>query len=125
MSWIDETIMEFGAGMGIENLSLGPSGVVCLDIETMGTLFIEQADEDMLIYLVRRFPQYADEIYAKALTLCHYREALSFAVHAAFKGDDQLVFLARMPGEDFSLPVLEQAIDLLNRLHDSVFEESA
>ena len=110
--------------MGIENLSLNPNRVLCLDIQGMGTLFIEQTEADMLIYLVRRFPQHASGVYAKALALCHYREALPFAVNAAFKEDDQLVFLARLRQEEFSLPVLEQVIDLLNRLHDNAAEDS-
>ena len=125
MSWVEDTIREFGAGIGMEDLRLSAEGLVSLDIEAMGTLFIEQTEEDMLVYLVRQFPEYETDIYAGALAACHFSEALPFAIHAALHDENRLVFIARMSRKEFSLPILEQVIDLLNRMHDNIAEGSA
>lgn len=122
MSWVDDTIRDFGRGMGMEDLALNNSGLLCLDFEALGSLFIEQAEEAVLVYLVREMPRHDTLNLQRAMTLCHYREGLPFAVNAAFREENHLVFIARVSENDFSLPTLERAIDLLTKLHQKVLE---
>lgn len=122
MSWVDDTIRDFGRGMGMEDLALNHNGLLCLDFEALGSLFIEQAEEAVLVYLVRELPRHDTVNLQRALALCHYREGLPFAVNVAFREENHLVFIARVPENDFSLPTLEKSIDLLTKLHQKVLE---
>jgi hypothetical protein len=38
------------------------------------------------------------------------------------RGDDVLVFLARLPGREFALPALERTLEMLGKLHDAAAE---
>ena len=124
MTWVDDTIRDFGLGMGMEDLSFNEEGLLCLAFETMGTLFLEYNREDITIYLVREYPPHETAIAGRALSLCHYRQGLPFVMNAALRGDNLLVFSALVPENDFSLPVLERAVDLLAEQHRKVMEET-
>jgi type III secretion system chaperone SycN len=123
MTWMDDTISEFGRSMGLTNLAFDQEGLICLDFESLGTLFLEKADEYMLIYLAREVPPHETGILGRALALCHFRHNLPFAVNTAFGADDRLFFLVRLVENDVSLPILEKSIDLLSQLHSRVREE--
>jgi type III secretion system chaperone SycN len=122
MSWVDNAIRDFGRGMGMEALTLNDEGLLCLDFETTGRLYIERAENAVLVYLVRMIPQHDNVNLQNALALCHYREGLSLTVNAGFGEENRLVFIARVPERDFSLSMLEKTIELLTRLHQKVFE---
>jgi type III secretion system chaperone SycN len=120
--FVEETLRDFGRSLGISGLGLNPHGVVNLKFEARGTLYIEPAEETVFIYMSRETFNPDKEMLSRALSLCHYREALPFPVHTALGGDQQLIFLLTVSARDFSLPVLEKAIDLLTRLHRKVSE---
>ena len=123
MNWVEDTIRDFGRGMGVENLSFNNEGFLCLDIETLGSLFIERIEEAVIVYLAREIPQHVTGILGKALALCHYREGLPFAVNAAFREENLLIFSVRLSENEVSLPVLERAVDLIMEQHRKVKEE--
>jgi type III secretion system chaperone SycN len=122
--WIDETIEDFGRTLRIPGLRLNNEGVVSLAFEKKGTLFLERAAEGIIIYLTKELSSPNTRILTKSLSMCHFREGLPFLVNAGLKGDNQLVFSARIPAREFSLPVLEKAVDLLSRLHEEISEEN-
>ena len=45
-------------------------------------------------------------------------------MQAGLQDESQLVFLARLPVREVTLPELEQALDLLTRLHDRCAERA-
>ena len=119
MIWVERTIEEFGRSIGIPGLRFNSKGLVHLTLEAMGSLFVEKADGAVLVYLAREAPFLSVPALTKALARCHYEENHAYPVHAALRGENQLVFLVRMEQNDFTLPALETVITLLGRLHDS------
>jgi type III secretion system chaperone SycN len=120
--WIEDTLKEFGQGIGVDNLHFNPQGVCCLKLEETGTLYIERRDEVevILVYLVRQIPFLDDETLSKALALNHFRNAWPLPVGSALREDDQLVFITWIESTDFSLPILEKAIRLLMNLFNQM-----
>jgi type III secretion system chaperone SycN len=115
-------INEFMRRMGFAQTVLEPGSPVQLHIKGMGTLFIEeQAEEEVLLYLARSFPDYDREVALRALALCHYDHHANdrlFAVQAGIYKDNALFFLVRFTVKDFSIQTLERAISELSSLLD-------
>ena len=120
MSWVEQTISEFGASVGIDALSLNDAGVVTLQFEQLGTLYIERRNEEILIYLVRDVEHPDAALFRRVLSCCHHQHHHPFPVHAGLRGETSIVFLIRMPEADFILPNLERAMNLLDQLHSEV-----
>lgn len=120
MEWIHATIQDFGRNMGIDDLRMAPGETLSMNIEGQGDLFLELAGQDVLIYLARTKNNLGSQAITRALELCHFRENNPHPVHAALHGDDTLIFLTRVPGQDFTLPALTNNLTRLARLHDIV-----
>jgi type III secretion system chaperone SycN len=86
-------------------------------MEKMGTLGIEHHGKEVVVYLLRQMPPGDLRFLRRALALCHYKEGHPFPLQAGMKGEDQLVFLVRIPEREFSVQTIEQSIELLDRLH--------
>jgi type III secretion system chaperone SycN len=114
----EHVIAEFGRRMGLPSLTIGRDKPVQLHIEGMGALFIEEAGEEILLYLARDFPPHDQDAPRRALALCRPELARPFPVHAGLHRDNTLVFLTRFTAETFSLQDLERAVPALSRLLD-------
>ena len=114
----EHVIAEFGRRMGLPSLTMGRDTPVQLHIEGMGTLFIEEAGEEILLYLARGFPPHDRDAPRRALALCRPDLARPFPVHAGLYKSNTLVFLTRFTAKTFSLQALEQAVPVLARLLD-------
>ncbi|MBF0103644.1 MAG: hypothetical protein HQK77_22320, partial [Desulfobacterales bacterium] len=62
----------------------------------------------------------SSKTWEKALVLCHYNHEYAYPVQAAFREDRWLIFLTRITSTEFSLPVLEQVLELLTNLHNTL-----
>lgn len=122
MSWVEQTVAEFGRGLGLDRLEFNPQGVVTLATERMGTLFIERVDGAVLVYLVQPLDRASAESYARALDACHWRHNHPFQVSAGLRQETGLLFAVRVIESDFDLPTLERVISLLDELHREVRE---
>ncbi len=122
MNYVTETIQEFGQAMGFETLSLDENGMLCLDFQISGTLYMEHlADqESVLVYLTREIPVYDTQVAAKALERCQYRQEIPFSVHCGFMEDSRIVFMVRFEPGEFTFPHLSQAVDLLKKWQKQV-----
>ncbi len=60
------------------------------------------------------------KVMRRALEACHVRHGRSLPVQAGLSRGGHLLFITRLPVTDFRINTLEQALDLLNRLHDDV-----
>lgn len=120
MSWVEDTLRTFGESIQMSDLDFNHNGVVCLNIEKMGTLYLEKGNETVRIYLSREKPEFESGYPARALQAVHYRENLPFPVTAAMRNDNTLVFIAVIPESDFSPPNLDRILEILTQLHDRV-----
>jgi type III secretion system chaperone SycN len=114
----EHVIAEFGRRMGLPALALERDKPVQLRIEGMGSLFIEEAEEDVLLYLARDFPPHDRDAPRRALALCRCGLARPFPVQAGLYKNNTLVFLTRFTPKTFSLQGLEQTVPVLARLLD-------
>lgn len=122
MNSIADTVRRYGQVMGVENLAMGDNGLLCLDFESSGTLYLEYLErlDEVLVYLVRPMPAHDTRLAAAALELCRFRQEIPFTVQAGFMGDDRLVFMVRFLHREFTLPGLRQAIDLLKKRQENM-----
>lgn len=118
MSWTDSTLADFGRQLGIEGLEFGPGNFVQFDWREGGVLGIRRGETDIAIYLARQLDYDKAPVLRRALQLCDYRNGWPLAVQTGLRGDAELLFLARLPERQFTLQALEQALDLLGRLHE-------
>lgn len=125
MSWMDQALSDYGSTLGLPGLAFDDRDVVKLVFEYTGALYIERAAGDMLIYLCREIDRPSAEIYAQALSLCHWRHNHPFAANPALRQDRTLVFSVRLKEEEVSVPALRQAIRLLGHLHDQTVDGAA
>ena len=116
-------IAEFGRRMGLESLAVTGDRPAQLNIEGLGSLFIEEAGEEILLYLAGDFPPHDREAPRRALALCRPEIARPFLVHAGLYKDHTLVFLTRFTAKTLSLQSLEQAVPVLARLLNEALSE--
>ena len=78
---IEREIAEFGRRMGMPAFSLSPAGLAALDVERLGRLHLELAENagerELLVYLARAVPEYDVKAPRRVLERCHYRHARS------------------------------------------------
>ncbi len=123
MSWVDQTVSEFGQTLGMSDLAFDNNGLIQLAFERSGTLFLERADNEVLAYLVRQVPSTSTAVFRRALSSCHYEHQHPVVIQAGLRGDSELTFLARIPESDFQLPLLERVFQLLDELHNKIAED--
>lgn len=116
-----QVIDAFAHGLGLTEFSWSAhSGVAAFAFDRRGTLYLEEQPEALLMYLSRDFDTH-ESVRARltqALRLCHYRHNWPCAVQVGLRDASQLVFLARLPLTEVTLPALEQTLELLTRLHE-------
>lgn len=120
MNRLNGEMEAYGRSMGMEGVRFDRNGVVCLDFESRGILFLERGEREVLAYLVREMRDAGAEGLERAMALCHFRHALPFPTHPGFLGEGRLVFLVRIPEPDVTLPVLERVLDHLTGMHDRI-----
>ena len=116
--WIAPTFDEFGRSMGIEGLAPDRDGGLSLLLDGERHLAFQVLDDAVLMLLAQPVG-HGDSLGCKlrALALCHLRHGWNLPVRAGLSRDGRLVFMSHIPVRQFLLPVVEQAFDLLTRLH--------
>lgn len=118
---IAAVIEDFAQGLGLADFRWAASnGLAVFAFERRGTLYLEQRTDELLVYLGRELDlrEHGRARLTQALHLCHYRHQWPFVIQAGLRQESQLVFIARLARHEVSLPALEQALELLTRLHD-------
>jgi type III secretion system chaperone SycN len=121
MKWIAQTFDEFGRSIGLPGLAPRDGGHISLRIGNDSRLDFRVLDDAVLLLLARPLAG-SDRTLAmrRALDLCNLRHGWSLPVKAGLSRDSQLVFIVRVPVREFRPDVVEQAFDLLGRLHEKV-----
>ena len=121
MDWRDEVIAEVGRGMGVDGLNFGGTGVISMEFERRGALFLEQKDEGVLMYLVQRVSRYGtQQLLLSAMRQCHYTRVPQFPLQVGLKEDDQLFFIVFLRNEEFTRPSVETAIEVLTQQFEKI-----
>jgi type III secretion system chaperone SycN len=122
MSYVEQTVADWGRSMGMERLEFNDQGVVSIVSESLGALFIERQPEGILIYLVRSMDRASGDSYASALDACHWRHNLPFVATPALRHEQNLLFAVHLTDSQFDLPTLERVISVLDQLQRDVRE---
>lgn len=120
MSWLDDTLRDFGTRIGVGELAFGPGGFVQFGLSNGGMLGLAQAQGEVRVWLARPLARSDRGALERALVQCDFRRRPPFALQAGLRGEDELVLLARIPERDFTTPTLERALDVLTTLHERV-----
>ena len=113
MDWRDNVVSELGEGMGISGLNFGDTGVVCLQIEGSGSIYMERKDNGVLMYLAREMDRYnALPIVEQVLAACHYKKSFPYSLQAGLL-ENQLFIGLFMGDNDFNRPSVERAMQIL------------
>lgn len=122
MKVVEDTVAEFGASLGLNDLQLRANGSVVLTLQSIGTLALEVAgpgQDAMLVSLSRSLPRPDHHDRRTLLGVSHYRMRSALPVHAGVRGD-QLVLVVVLPLVEFTLQRINQAIRELDREHQAM-----
>lgn len=116
---LDYEIEAFGRRLGLDALAFSPEGVVRLDIENIGSVYVEKSEQgassEILVYLAAPVPAHDEEAARRLLELCDYRRGYALPVFAGvFSG--RAVLLTRMPEASATAASLENALRFLAEL---------
>ncbi|EXJ15646.1 CesT family type III secretion system chaperone [Imhoffiella purpurea] len=118
---IGSALDQLAQGLGFEDFRWADrDGRAVFAFERRGTLYLEAHGDGLLMSLSRPFDDRENgrERLCRALRLCHYRHDWPCAVQVGLGDGSNLLFLARLPAAEVTLPVLEQTLELLTRLHE-------
>jgi type III secretion system chaperone SycN len=118
MSIVDTTVRDFGQTMGMKGLAFNDAGVVRLRFENAGVLSIERTSRGALVCLARPVGPDSAPTLQRALELCHFDEVDRLRPDVGMARDGSLVFSLALNEKAIDVPALEDAFDLLCRLHD-------
>ena len=120
--WTAATFDEFGRTLGIEGLAPGETGGLSLRLGHERRLGFQVAGDGAVVVLmaVPAGPGDTLSLKLRALSLCHARHGWALPMAAGLAREGDLVFLTRIPARQFVVSTVEQALDLLIRLHDQV-----
>lgn len=121
---IEQIVSEYARSLGFETLAPTVNQTWCFEFERWGEFYIEQIDGDhCLLYLSQTYRDIS-EIYLKALQLCHWSKCLEPAINAALAGEENLMFSLPIQSREMTIPTIQQSLERLNHLHESLQQES-
>jgi type III secretion system chaperone SycN len=113
--------------MGLETCSIQNTDwerqPITLEFEQLGTLHIEASKSGLLIALAKEIVTFnLGSVLRRALRSIHHKQQLPISVQAGLKGGNTLFFITELSCEKQSLSDLNEAVDLLDYLHQKVSE---
>ena len=113
---IEYEIQAFGQRIGMDSLQLSPQGIVQLNIDKIGSFFLEVEEKGggrrLLAYLSAPLTAHDDTASRRLLELCDYRKAHPFPLSAgAYSGKG--ILLTYMDEKDVTAARIENALRFL------------
>jgi type III secretion system chaperone SycN len=125
VTWIDDTLAEFGRQLGIQSLGFGRHGVMQLELRSGAFLAVEPVRrgnrDEVLVYLGRPGGHDAGRLLRNALSKAHFSRGGPMAVQVALRGsgpDAIVLALVRLPERALTPQSLGHAVDYLVRWLD-------
>ncbi len=111
---LERVIQEFGHRMDIADLGLDEQGMLCIDIENIGRLHIEQdqATERVFVCLSLPYPEFEKHIPRKLLETCSYLNKHSIDLRGGVHGG-WATLVSTMSTTDIQVAALENTIRTL------------
>ena len=121
---LEYEIEAFGRRLGLDALPLSPTGVARLDIENVGSLYLERVEErgrsELLVYVSAPLPAHDGGATRRLLELCDYRRGFPLPVSAGVVSGKALL-LTRMEESAVTAAGLENALRFLSELMRETF----
>ena len=115
---IEREIAEFGRRMGMPAFSLSPAGLAALDVERLGRLHLELAENagerELLVYLARAVPEYDVKAPRRVLERCP--DEINFFNSFVDKGLKER--LTHVMTSDFGRVSYTEAVEILKQHND-------
>ena len=113
---IEHEIQAFGRRLGMENLSLSSDGLAQLNIEGIGSFFLEVEEKggrrSLLAYLSAPVPEHDADAHRRLLAHCDYRHAYPYPLSAGvFSG--RAILLTHIAEPQVSAASIENALRFL------------
>ena len=122
MNVVDETLAEFGATLGIDQLRLNDQGTLVLSIQSLGLLGFDRAGpygESVLVSLTRPLPAAWDRNWTGLLGATHFHARPPAGLQVGVIREQLVLMFLLEPGA-FTLPRIHEAITALDRQHSSL-----
>ena len=120
---IEREIAEFGRRMGMPAFSLSPAGLAALDVERLGRLHLELAENagerELLVYLARAVPEYDVKAPRRVLERCHTGTPIPCRCPGGCTRAI-LSFVTRFPERQATAAGIERAVLFLSGVMDTV-----
>ena len=114
-------VQDFTKTLGINDFDFDMNDVVDFSFEGGDRFSIKSIDNSALFYLSREIgDHYVDTLSKKALVLCHYEKSRKFDTQCVLKDSNQLIFLVTASPKDLNGPKIENILQYLMKLHDSL-----
>ena len=111
---LQETFNIIGKHWNIFPLTPNENGVITLQFEQSGMLFIELQEEVIFMYLLDNFESVSTSLASKALVLCQPSlQTPPVFIHPIMVDRFKLGFLAKINSEDFTPSFVEQTLQVL------------
>ncbi len=113
---LEYEIESFGKKIGMSGLAFSSDGIIRLDMEKEGSLFLEVQDaakgRELLVYLARAVPDYDEGAAARLLEACARGKRHLMPVSAGLH-DGRAVVLARFAEDDVTAALVDRAVRYL------------
>jgi type III secretion system chaperone SycN len=109
-------IKAFGQRLGLESLALSQDGVAQLNIDGIGSFFLELKEthgrRELLVYLSAQLPEHDTETPRRLLEACDYRRGQPMPLSAGvFSG--RALLLTRLQEQDVTAAAIENSLRFL------------
>ena len=121
MNWINAALDEFGRRAGLPHWGFDGAGVAQLRFASGDILAVEQAGDDVLLYLEHRSPWLDGAALGEALRRANARRLHGRPLQLGLRGqgqDSALVIALRIAQREFTAVALESGWDAIARWRD-------
>jgi type III secretion system chaperone SycN len=123
MTWVNETIRDFGISIGLPELMLNERGILDLDLPNEARLRIAHlahlpVPEVVLSRSETRFYP-TSAMLAELLKLNDFRNSSEWPIQTAIS-DHELCISVRIPERSFVVNAMEQALSSLQKIHVNI-----
>lgn len=118
---LDREIAEFGRRMNMDGLQLDENGLVVLDIDNIGRLYLEKgANHSLFMYLCLPYPSYDENMARKILEICAYQHGHPLSIRGGLYGGWALL-LTEFDENTVDAARLETGVRILSSTLEQVF----